>query len=132
VTVLHEPTPSIPTLAPPAAANAPEPRLAADDPTPAVADTATPGTTSGSGDVPADLRPLARRARADSAATRELASALLGRHWEADLVALATGMDPDSVASLAEVLRPGTAAAFVADDVVARAQSRSVPTPRVS
>lgn len=83
-------------------------------------------------DVPTDLRPLARRARADTAATRELATALLGRHWEVDLVALATGMTPDTVASLAEVRRPGTASAFVADGVVARAHSRSVPSPRVS
>jgi hypothetical protein len=126
--VLHEPTPSIPTLAPPAAATTPGPRLAPDDRTPGP----TSGPGSGSGDVPADLRPLARRARADTAAARELASALLGRRWEADLVALATGMDRDTVASLAEVRRPGTAAAFVADDLAARAHARSVPTPRVS
>lgn len=122
--MLHEPTPSIPALAPPAAATTPGPRLSRED--------RTPGPTSGSGDVPADLRPLARRARADTAATRELASALLGRRWEADLVALATGMDPDTVASLAEVRRPATAAASVADDLAARAHARSVPTPRVS
>jgi hypothetical protein len=130
VTVLQEPPPSIPTLAPPAAAGAPDPRLAPEVPTPDVAGPPAPETESG--DLPDDLRPLARRARRDTAATRELATALLGRRWETDLVALATGMAPDTVASLAEVRRPGTASAFVADEVVARAHSRSVPAPRVS
>jgi hypothetical protein len=87
--VLQEPPPSIPTLAPPAAAGAPDPRLAPEVPTPDVAGPPAPETEAG--DLPDDLRPLARRARRDTAAT-----------------------------------------AFVADEVVARAHSRSVPAPRVS
>ncbi len=114
--MLHEPTPSIPTLAPPAA-TAPEPRTSPESSPP---------------DVPPDLRPLARRARRDTAAARELAAALLGRHWDADLVALATGLASDTVSSLAGVRRPATASGFVADEVAARARARTVPTPRVS
>lgn len=117
--MLHEPTPSIPTLAPPAAATVPEPRDAPD------ARSATP-------DLPPDLRSLARRARRDEAATRALVAALLGRHWEVEHIALATGTTSEAVASLAGVRRPGTAAGFVADEVAARARSRTGPTPRTS
>jgi hypothetical protein len=97
--VLHEPIES--TLAPPAS----EPPLA-------------PRT-------PADLLPLARRARRDAGSAREFAVALLARGWAATSAAAVSGLAVSAVTALSRVRRPGTAAASVADDVAARARRRA-------
>lgn len=86
--------------------------------------------------APADLRQLARRARRDTVAARELAAALLARGWSTVRAAALTGLAESAVAALARVRRPGTAAGAVADDVAARARRRSAgaeelpPAPR--
>jgi hypothetical protein len=101
VTVLHEPPDS--TLAPPASApdTLPAPR------------------------TPADLLPLARRARRDAGSAREFAVALLARGWAATSAAAVSGLAVSAVTALSRVRRPGTAAASVADDVAARARRRT-------
>jgi hypothetical protein len=97
VTVLHEPSDT--TLAPPASLPAPR--------------------------TPADLVPLARRARLDIGSAREFAAALLARGWAARSVATLSGLAETAVTALSRVRRPGTAAEFVADDVAARARRRT-------
>jgi len=135
--VLHEPT--SPTLAPPAST----PDLTS---TPSSPDTSTavagpraepradPRVEGSSVDAsggrerptpPGDLRPLALRARHDTVAARELAASLLGRGWDARRTAAVAGLAESTVAALAHVRRPGTAARAVADDVVARARRRA-------
>ncbi len=99
--MLHEPLD--PTLAPPASApdTLPAPR------------------------TPADLLPLARRARRDTGSAREFAVALLARGWAATSVATLSGLAVSAVTALSRVRRPGTAAGSVADDVAARARRRT-------
>lgn len=108
--MLHEPT--VPTMAPPAAA----PDTLPDAPPTPRPDVDAP---------PADLRDLARRARRDTVAARELAAALLARGWSARRAAALAGLAVSAVVALAGVRRPGTAARAVADDVAARARRRS-------
>jgi hypothetical protein len=112
--VLHEPT--IPTMAPPAAV----PEELTDD-----APASLPGTAPAADPSPPDdLRPLTRRARRDTVAARELVSALLARGWDVRPTAALAGLAESTVAALARVRRPATAARAVADDVAARARRR--------
>jgi hypothetical protein len=111
--VLHEPT--VPTMAPPAAA----PEELTDAPV------SLPGTgPAAAPSPPDDLRPLAHRARRDTVAARELVSALLARGWDVRPTAALAGLAESTVAALARVRRPATAARAVADDVAARARRR--------
>ncbi|MDD7936119.1 hypothetical protein [Actinomycetospora straminea] len=129
--MLHEPT--IPTLAPPAAAPdtlpAPRPSSIEEPSTPSAPEPqAVTIRSSGRQTPPADLRALARRARRDTVAARELAAALLARGWDTGRAAAATGLAEGAVAALAGVRRPGTAAGAVAADVAARAARRAAGT----
>jgi hypothetical protein len=132
--VLHEPT--TPTMAPPAASpeeltddaptalpeNLPDP---APDPAPDSAPDSPPAVDRPlRPSPPSDLRPLARRARRDTVAARELASALLGRGWDVRRTATLAGLAESTVAALAHVRRPATAARAVAEDAAARARRR--------
>ncbi|PVZ08278.1 hypothetical protein [Actinomycetospora cinnamomea] len=110
--MLHEPIDT--TLAPPAAT----PDLTTTDLTTTDPARSTP-------EAPDDLRALARRARRDVTAARELAAALLARGWAARRAAALSGLAETAVAALGRVRRPGTAAGFVADDVAARARRRA-------
>jgi hypothetical protein len=99
--------------------------------TPDLSDAETPAVSAGSGDAlqgsaapPSDLRPLARRARRDAVAARQLASALLGRGWDVRRTAALAGLAESAVAALSRVRRPATAARAVAEDVAARARRR--------
>lgn len=74
--------------------------------------------------IPHDLAMLALHARRDQRARRALADALLVRRWDTDDVADVLDMDVATVAALATVQRPGTAAAHVA--------AALVPSPRVT
>lgn len=75
--------------------------------------------------APADLLPLARRARLDTGSAREFAAALLARGWAATSAATLSGLAVSAVTALSRVRRPGTAADSVADDVAARARRRT-------
>ena len=131
--MLHEPI--TPTMAPPAAApeTLPVPRSAEP---PAAARAVTVTADPARPTPPSDLNPLARRARRDRGAARELAVALLARGWSARTAAALAGLAESAVAALARVRRPGTAARAVGDDVAARARRRSAgaeelpPAPR--
>ncbi|MHC1562442.1 hypothetical protein ACR9E3_26050 [Actinomycetospora sp. C-140] len=137
MTVLHEPT--TPTMAPPAAApeTLPTPRSTEPVPEPLPQPRAVTVVTDPARPTPpSDLSSLARRARRDTVAARELAAALLARGWSVRRAAALAGLAESAVAALAHVRRPGTAAGAVADDVAARARRRSAgaeelpPAPR--
>ena len=77
-------------------------------------------TLPGPSALPEDMRMLARHARSDAASARELATLLLARgHGAADAAAHA-GLPQATVEALARVRHPGSAAGWVADDLVAR------------